>query len=43
MQIQYEAPELTPIGQAQDVVLGQLGNGSDNDGQCAYEFEFEQD
>jgi hypothetical protein len=43
MQKQYEAPELTLIGQAEEVVLGFLGNGYDNDGQCPLDFEFEQD
>jgi hypothetical protein len=43
MQKQYEAPELTLIGQADQVVLGWGGNGYDNDGQCASDFEFELD
>jgi len=43
MQNQFEAPELALIGEAEDVVLGLMGNGSDNNGQCAYEFEFEED
>lgn len=43
MQKQYEAPELVLIGQTDEVVLGYLGNGGDNDGQCSYDFEFEQD
>ena len=43
MQKQYEAPELTLIGQADEVVLGCGGSGNDCPGQCAPDFEFEQD
>lgn len=43
MQKQYEAPELTLIGQADEVVLGMSGNGADNNGLSAEDFEFEQD
>jgi hypothetical protein len=43
MQKQYEAPELTLIGQADDVVLGSLVGGPDLHGNAAFDFEFEQD
>jgi len=45
MQKSYEAPELTLIGRAQEVVLGIGGIGTDiPDGQqSALDFEFEQD
>jgi hypothetical protein len=44
MEKQYEAPELTLIGQAVEVVLGSGMSGSDGFiGQSAPDFEFEQD
>ena len=43
MQKQYEAPELTLIGQAEEVILGSTGNGSDNNGWTAGDFDFEPD
>jgi len=43
MQKQYEAPELTLIGQADEVVLGPPGSDGDLFGNAASDFEFEQD
>jgi hypothetical protein len=43
MQKQYEAPELTLIGQADEVVLGMGCGGSDMGEFGAPDFEFEQD
>ena len=43
MQKQYEAPELTFIGQADNVIMGISGGGTDGLGQGAEDFEFEQD
>jgi len=43
MQKQYETPELTLIGQADEVVLGMSGGGPDFLGPTAPDFEFEQD
>lgn len=44
MQSKYEAPELTLVGQADDVVLGIGSGGFDGGGQqSAPDFEFEQD
>ena len=43
MQRQYEAPELTLIGQADEVVLGVGPTGDDLPGISAADFEFEQD
>jgi len=43
MQNKYEAPELTLIGQADEVVLGASCGNSDVMGLCAPDFEFEQD
>jgi len=44
MQTNYEAPELTTIGEANDVVMGMGVGGSDGAGQqSAPDFEFEQD
>lgn len=43
MEKQYETPELTLIGQADQVVLGCTGGGFDGQGMCAPDFEFEQD
>jgi len=39
----YEAPELTSIGQASEVVMGLGGSGFDGPWQAAPDFEFEQD
>ena len=43
MQKPYEAPELTLIGDADDVVLGISTCGLDCPGDTAPDFEFEQD
>ena len=44
MQKQYEAPELTLVGNANDVVMGSAGSGSDAGVLLgAPDFEFEQD
>jgi hypothetical protein len=43
MQNKYEAPELTLIGQANDVVMGSGSFGVDMPEQSAPDFEFEQD
>jgi hypothetical protein len=43
MKNKYEAPELTLIGQANDVVMGAGGTGLDMPEQTAPDFEFEQD
>jgi hypothetical protein len=43
MQKQYEAPELTFIGEADEVVLGCVGSGNDAGFFGAPDFEFEQD
>ena len=43
MEKRYEAPELTFVGQADEVVLGVYGGGDDYIGQTAADFEFEQD
>lgn len=44
MQKQYEAPELTLVGKANDVVMGTVGSGSDGGVLLGVEdFEFEQD
>ncbi|HKR12338.1 MAG TPA: hypothetical protein VJT15_09795 [Pyrinomonadaceae bacterium] len=43
MQNKYEAPELTLIGQAEDVVMGSGLGGDDIPNQLALDFEFEQD
>ena len=43
MQKKYEAPELTLIGQADEVVMGIGGPGNDMPLQSAPDFEFEQD
>ena len=43
MQKSYEAPELTQIGQADEVVMG-MGSGMDDfPQQAAWDFEFELD
>jgi len=43
MQNVYEAPELTFIGRANDVVMGPSGGTDDLPLQSAPDFEFEQD
>ena len=43
MQNKYEAPELTLVGQAEEVVLGFGLGGDDVPNQLAPDFEFEQD
>lgn len=43
MQNQYEAPELTLIGKADEVVLGSGSGGDDMPQQFAWDFEFAQD
>ena len=43
MQNNYEAPELTLIGEANEVVLGANGTGLDLPHEFGMDFEFEQD
>lgn len=43
MQNKYEAPELTQIGEANEVVMGTDGDGLDYPYETAPDFEFEQD
>jgi hypothetical protein len=43
MQEEYEAPELTLIGQADEVVMGSFFTGDDLPCIAASDFEFEQD
>lgn len=43
MQNIYEAPELTSIGQADQIVMGSSIGGDDLPNQLALDFEFEQD
>lgn len=43
MQKQYEAPQLTVIGQASDAILGSGSGGMDGGQQMAPDFEFEND
>jgi hypothetical protein len=43
MQKQYEAPELTVIGDANHIVMGSTGAGLDFGHQGAPDFEFEHD
>ena len=43
MQNRYEVPELTLIGEANEVVLGAGGSGLDYPYEMAPDFEFEQD
>jgi hypothetical protein len=43
MQNNYEAPELTLIGEANEVVMGALGDGVDFPHEFSMDFEFEQD
>jgi hypothetical protein len=40
---EYEAPQLTLIGQADEVVLGMMGLDGDVGFEAAPDFEFEQD
>ncbi|HEY6766668.1 MAG TPA: hypothetical protein VI386_18055 [Candidatus Sulfotelmatobacter sp.] len=43
MQKQYEAPELTLIGQADEIVMGTQSGGVDLPNESEWDFEFEQD
>ena len=43
MQNQYEAPELTLIGEADEVVMGTGTGGNDFPRLFGWDFEFEQD
>ena len=43
MQNNYEAPELTWIGEANEVVMGNGGSGLDFPHEFGADFEFEQD
>lgn len=43
MQNNYDAPELTFIGEANEVVMGSGVGGDDFPKQAAVDFEFEQD
>jgi hypothetical protein len=43
MQKEYQAPELTLIGQAHEVVMGMSGGTDDLIGIVAPDFEFEED
>ena len=43
MQNKYEAPELTLIGRADEIVMGSSIGGDDLPNQLALDFEFEQD
>lgn len=43
MQKNYEAPKVTLIGKANQVVLGSGSSGADNFQQMAPDFEFEHD
>ena len=43
MQKKYEAPELTLVGQAGEVVMGTGINGDDLPWKTGLDFEFEQD
>ena len=43
MENKHEAPELTLIGQADEMILGTVGGGLDGLGMSASDFEFEQD
>ena len=43
MQNNYEAPELTLCGEANEVVLGTNGSGLDFPNENGWDFEFEQD
>jgi hypothetical protein len=39
----YETPELTLVGQTEEVVMGLVGSGFDFPYQAGMDFEFEQD
>jgi hypothetical protein len=43
MRKEYEAPELTLIGKAEEVVMGTPGDGADYGWFMGPDFEFEQD
>ncbi|HZE68994.1 MAG TPA: hypothetical protein VE135_05625 [Pyrinomonadaceae bacterium] len=43
MHNKYEVPELTLIGEAEEVVMGTTWGGVDLPNQAAWDFEFEQD
>ena len=43
MQKQYEAPELTFLGEAHEVVMGTGDGGDDYGFESPWDFEFEQD
>jgi hypothetical protein len=43
MEKKYEAPELTLIGEATEIVMGVSGSGLDFPFQIGADFEFEQD
>jgi hypothetical protein len=43
MEKRYETPELTMIGTADEIVMGQAGSGLDFPFQVTLDFEFEQD
>ena len=43
MEKRYETPELTIIGAANEIVMGQGGSGLDFPFEIAPDFEFEQD
>lgn len=43
MQNVYEAPALTLIGEANEIVLGFSAGGDDLPNELAFDFEFEQD
>ena len=43
MEKRYEIPELTMIGEANEIVMGFSSGGDDLPNQLAFDFEFEQD
>jgi hypothetical protein len=43
MQSDYEAPELTLVGEADEVVMGTGSGGDDFPMETAWDFEFQQD
>ena len=43
MHHQYENPELTPMGEASEIVMGTGMGGDDFPNQIAWDFEFEND
>jgi len=43
MEKRYDVPELTMIGEANEIVMGQGGSGLDFPFQVTPDFEFEQD